>query len=563
MKDLVIFELVYSIYISIYFDQDSVKEEITMASNGGSSDEIPRSHTSRKMKRTNKTREKKGREPEDEGSSSSTSRSSSSSTPRRIRSKQQQQQKKSSKGKKTRGDNLGRTEQMTAMPTTPSSSSMDGAHETSLSKGGQSQEMNGQKKKNKKTKAQTVNHPTMEEVMDELQTRFLVNLPESELSSSERIFFQIEQCYWFYEDFYADQFKHLVHYKLTNFAQKMFEHCPLLQPLSSQCEHMLQDFKLYQSQVPVNGCILLNKEKTKILLVCNWKGTSWSLPRGKVNERESDLECAKREVKEECGYDVYDKDLASNYYLEYYQKEQRLRMYIVQNVSEDFNFQPTTRKEISSCQWFGFDELPKRTWCVLPFMSRLKRWVYRQNGQKKKQHRNTKRSSPRKGKNAGPSGPTMSQPIKILTNPNRVSQSSSEKSSDLSTCSQSSSSPSGVRGHFGTEHETVTSRDQVNDITFGTSSSSFSVEDMFKINEQLTGQKFVYDGNPNDFGSPQFCQPATTLSSLYTSNPSSRSVGVSQEMSTPMEEMQPGQVHGSDALTSFKFDTSDIMACVV
>ncbi|KDO23174.1 hypothetical protein SPRG_09982 [Saprolegnia parasitica CBS 223.65] len=114
--------------------------------------------------------------------------------------------------------------------------------------------------------------------------------------------FQIEQCYWFYEDFYADHHVHLTHLKLNDFARKLFNHCILLQPLKAQCESMFQDFKAYQSQIPVVGGILLNPAKTKLILVRNWKGTSWSLPRGKVNQGESDVECAKREVFEECGY---------------------------------------------------------------------------------------------------------------------------------------------------------------------------------------------------------------------------------------------------------------------
>src|SRR4051812_1327213 len=91
-------------------------------------------------------------------------------------------------------------------------------------------------------KAASAPRPTMAEVMDELQSRFLMNLPATELAASERLFFQIEQCYWFYEDFYADQNKHLAHLKLHEFAQLMFGHCPLLRPLAHQCDQLFQDF---------------------------------------------------------------------------------------------------------------------------------------------------------------------------------------------------------------------------------------------------------------------------------------------------------------------------------
>ena len=41
--------------------------------------------------------------------------------------------------------------------------------------------------------------------MDDLCARFLLNVPEDDLSSFERICFQIEQAHWFYEDFYREQ----------------------------------------------------------------------------------------------------------------------------------------------------------------------------------------------------------------------------------------------------------------------------------------------------------------------------------------------------------------------
>jgi mRNA-decapping enzyme subunit 2 len=382
-----------------------------------------------------------------------------------------------------------------------------------------------------------VKNPTMEEVMDELQSRFLVNLPATELSSSERLFFQIEQCYWFYEDFYADQFKHLQHLKLNDFATLMFSHSPLLRPLSHQCDDMFQDFKLYQSQVPVVGCILLNKKRNKVLLVRNWKGTSWSFPRGKVNQGETDIECARREVLEECGYDVSG-GLSEKLYIEFVQNQQRMRMYIAKNVPEDYSFAPQTRKEISLIQWFEFDSLPKKTWCVLPFMSRLKRWVSRDKSSKDKGSRESTRaaSAPRNGS----SNVLMSLSEGKRNNEERFVSTPHAKPSRRKS-----------RGHFGTEYETATSYDGVNDLTFGTTTTQFSVEEMFRVNEQLTGQKFQYDGNPNDFGKTgearQLLHPIPIhIKSLNGSSATSE---------TNISTREDGQV-----FPAFNFNTVDIMA---
>lgn len=42
---------------------------------------------------------------------------------------------------------------------------------------------------------------------DKVEIRFLLNIPEEELQSVDRLFFQIEQAHWFYEDFFADNIK--------------------------------------------------------------------------------------------------------------------------------------------------------------------------------------------------------------------------------------------------------------------------------------------------------------------------------------------------------------------
>ncbi|OQS02536.1 mRNA decapping enzyme [Thraustotheca clavata] len=398
-------------------------------------------------------------------------------------------------------------------------------------------------------------NPTMEEVMDELQSRFLMNLPASEFASSERLFFQIEQCYWFYEDFYADHHAHLSHLKLNDFARKMFNECSLLQPLQHQCESMFQDFKAYQSQIPVVGGILLNPSKTKLILVRNWKGTSWSLPRGKVNQAESDVECAKREVFEECGYAPPSNAINTKDFIEFTTNQQRMRMYIITDVPEHFAFAPQTRKEISLIQWFEFDDLPKKTWGVLPFMSRLRRWITSKKNEKKGKKRN---STPGKGRSvSAPRNRPQNQatdrvdmilppspPIAVRQNPTQQHVQHDPSRSYSTPQARPRGRNNLNRGHFGTEKQTSTSCDQVNEETFGVRDTgfSFNVDEMFKVNEELTGVKFTYNGNPHDFGKVKGPRPPP----LPTVPP-------------PKETPKP---KSPQLFAPFTFDTGDIMACV-
>uniref|UniRef100_A0AAV1T638 Nudix hydrolase domain-containing protein n=1 Tax=Peronospora matthiolae TaxID=2874970 RepID=A0AAV1T638_9STRA len=438
--------------------------------------------------------------------------------------------------------------------------------------------------------ASTSKKPSVAEVMDELQSRFLVNLPASELASSERLFFQIEQCYWFYEDFYADQYAHVPHVKLNDFASRIFAHCPLLQPLAHRCDELFQDFKTYQRQVPVVGCILLNAKRTKLVLVRNWKGTSWTFPRGKVNEGESDVDCARREVLEECGYDVTN-SLVPSEYLDFVASDQRMRMYVCVNVPETYAFAPQTRKEISTIEWFAFDALPKKTWSVMPFMSRLKRWVKTHKGIKTKSGSSSCSTSTTANGSAGraasvPRNRPLTMTASVVTEHSKDRHTVGSKKK---TCRQERSvstphndrpaagkpsSKEAIRGHFGTEWDTATSYDGVNCETFGTDKKGFSVDEMFRVNERLTGQTFKYDGNPHDFGKPILHMTAATprrADSLFKPNDQRPVQILARSLSAPLKRVDeetcaaapsPRQSVGATPFGSFQFDAVDIMAVV-
>lgn len=66
-------------------------------------------------------------------------------------------------------------------------------------------------------------------------------------------------------------------------------------------------FESYRAKVPIYGCILLNPELTRCVLVQSINGTRWGFPKGKINENEPEFQCAVREVLEEVGVDVGDR----------------------------------------------------------------------------------------------------------------------------------------------------------------------------------------------------------------------------------------------------------------
>jgi mRNA-decapping enzyme subunit 2 len=166
----------------------------------------------------------------------------------------------------------------------------------------------------------------------------------------QRICFQIEEAHWFYEDFIREinpnvpnlHLRQFIHQLLNHVPRSLISHIPLW-----KTETAFTEFMSYKTRVPVRGCIMLNVNMDKCILVKGWKsGASWSFPRGKIDQNEDDRDCAIRETLEETGFDLtgmvgVDDKIDINI------REQDMKLYIAPGVPEDFEFAPRTRKEIS------------------------------------------------------------------------------------------------------------------------------------------------------------------------------------------------------------------------
>ncbi|KAJ4425035.1 mRNA-decapping enzyme subunit 2 [Gnomoniopsis sp. IMI 355080] len=253
---------------------------------------------------------------------------------------------------------------------------------------------------------------TVEEWLDDLCVRFVVNLPHDELSGFDRIGTHVEEAHWFYEDFIRPLDPTLPQMNLRVFSLRLLAHCPL----TSHCEPDLLEKAYahwigYKKRIPVRGAILLNAAMDSVLLVRGWKsGASWMFPRGKINQDEDDLDCAVREVNEETGFDAKiaglipkDRRLKS---FEMNIKDQNVKLFVIPNVPMDFPFEPKTRKEIGDIRWYTLAELPGRTkkkqgqdngqaatnaskfYNIASFLDQLNRWIkhQRRTGDRNRHH---------------------------------------------------------------------------------------------------------------------------------------------------------------------------------
>ncbi|XP_077227559.1 mRNA-decapping enzyme subunit 2-like [Tasmannia lanceolata] len=232
------------------------------------------------------------------------------------------------------------------------------------------------------------NIPPPQELLDDLCSRFVLNVPQEDLQSFERILFLVEQAHWFYEDNSMEQNPLLKSLSLREFTSLMFNSCAALRPYIAHIDDIYKDFTSYKVRVPVTGAIILDESHERCLLVKGWKaGASWSFPRGKKNKDEEDHTCAIREVLEETGFDV-SKLLKLEDHIEVTIGQQRVRLYIIAGVKEDTFFAPLTKKEISEISWHRLDELQPasndpisrganglKLYMVAPFLPSLKAWI--------------------------------------------------------------------------------------------------------------------------------------------------------------------------------------------
>ncbi|EGW33910.1 uncharacterized protein SPAPADRAFT_49006 [Spathaspora passalidarum NRRL Y-27907] len=197
----------------------------------------------------------------------------------------------------------------------------------------------------------------LDRVLEDLLVRFVVNVPQEDLSSIERIFFQVEEAQWFYSDFIRQMNPSLPAMKMKLFSGHILEKCPLIWKWGDP-ENALSRFGKYKSTIPVRGVALLNHDLTKVVLVKGTESNAWSFPRGKISKGESDIECAIREVEEETGFNCRDL-INENDFIERTIRGKNYKIYLVKNVDESTNFSPATRFEISKIQWHDIKSLQK------------------------------------------------------------------------------------------------------------------------------------------------------------------------------------------------------------
>jgi mRNA-decapping enzyme subunit 2 len=258
----------------------------------------------------------------------------------------------------------------------------------------------------------------LQEVLEDVHTRFILNLPATEFQTADRILFQVEQAWWYYDDFFCDQDPNLPRFSsFKPFAKMMFDYSALLH--ANKFNEMWIEFGMYKSRIANYGCILLNSDCTKLILCKVWNGETFMLPAGKINQGEDGGDAAARETYEETGFDpscslgltaqwkeakpsliTWNREMLDSHLLvseDRSGKGKQRNCYVVVGVPEDFPFNPVARKEVASVEWHPIDNLPKPNFAVLPFIGPLKKWL-KKNQKKQQSPKQPRKRTPKKGR---------------------------------------------------------------------------------------------------------------------------------------------------------------------
>jgi len=101
------------------------------------------------------------------------------------------------------------------------------------------------------------------------------------------------------------------------------------------------------------GCIVIN-DKNEVLLVHHNAG-HWDLPKGHVEEGETEVQTAKREVKEETNIDVEINE-KYRYTIEYSPKEGVMKEVVYFLANNINNNREAQIKEVSEVKWYPYEE---------------------------------------------------------------------------------------------------------------------------------------------------------------------------------------------------------------
>jgi len=205
-----------------------------------------------------------------------------------------------------------------------------------------------------------------------------------------RIYFiLIQDPFWVYLD-YGRRKYHAPTLIESEFCLAVLKRCEFLVKHVKKFEETFNEFTKYRRMVPTYGAILLNKAMDKVVLVSSYISGYKGFPKGKINEGESEIQCAIREVYEEVGIDITELINDKEYLLIEGVDEKYLKLFVVASLDESMQMKPTVSYEIGEIKFYPIEELEnhcqkksKMVKQVQQFIGLIQKWVRKKKKMRK------------------------------------------------------------------------------------------------------------------------------------------------------------------------------------
>ncbi|KAL7715177.1 hypothetical protein QTN25_007393 [Entamoeba marina] len=204
----------------------------------------------------------------------------------------------------------------------------------------------------------TSSPPTLTKVLQLITAEFI----PSDAPSLNDALLMIEEAWWYYIDVYRLLYPELPRMDLNDFVKTITSSVQSLNYVkemlkTTNIEQAVNDFKIFKTNIPCYGAIILDTKLEYILLVKGFRTNKWGLPKGKMKVEEDPVECAIREVEEEIGFNI--RSHLVNDSVELNVANKKITYYFCPYVPLDIRLQPNTRMEIHKITWHSIKNVMK------------------------------------------------------------------------------------------------------------------------------------------------------------------------------------------------------------
>ncbi|KAK2707011.1 hypothetical protein QYM36_014883 [Artemia franciscana] len=173
-------------------------------------------------------------------------------------------------------------------------------------------------------------------LLRDLCGKYILSMSIQDRKDMFKVCNNIQAAYWSLYESNIGLFKSL---RIKEFMKCIFYRVKFLNTEVQKVDSIYNQWHRYCRKIPRYGCALINGSF------------------GKIEENESEVDCAAREVYEEVGYKCKEY-INTNEYVEYFGKHNsRMKLFIIYGVDEKIYFKPKVKYEISDVQWHSISEI--------------------------------------------------------------------------------------------------------------------------------------------------------------------------------------------------------------